>query len=352
MVPVHRPALTRWLDLALVVDCSKSMRIWRPQIAELRLMLERLGAFRDIREWWVDADQQGQASVTLRSGPWGSGVAHSPRELMDPRGQRVVLLVSDCVGTAWETGTMDRPLWEWGTAGPVAVLQMLPQRLWASCPPRLRFARLLSPRPAAPNRALQILPGRDDDLTLFGTTFAAAESEGTTHAETPGRDELAVPVLELHPRWLGRWTKLLTDPAGHPDVLATVMVVKPGSRQGRSHPTDWPSGPGPEIDPDTRVERFKDFASTEALEFARYLSAAPLSLPVMRLIRETMLPKSHPSILAEVFLGGMLQPAQPMEADTVDPDSVEYDFADGVRNRLLDGLPQRGRLQVLAQVSD
>ena len=54
--PVFKPAPERWLDLALVVDRYESMSIWRRPVAELQGLLERLGAFNDVRLWMLDQD--------------------------------------------------------------------------------------------------------------------------------------------------------------------------------------------------------------------------------------------------------------------------------------------------------
>ncbi len=65
------------------------------------------------------------------------------------------------------------------------------------------------------------------------------------------------------------------------------------------------------------------------------------------------MPESAPEHLAEVFLSGLLarvSPAVPGE----DPDTVMYEFRDGVREQLLGGLTEReslGVLEVLSGVS-
>jgi tetratricopeptide (TPR) repeat protein len=359
-LPEHRPAADRWLDLALVVDTSRSMSVWRSQIDEVRLLMERLGAFRDVRVWQVDADLPAGGSVTLRPGSGGGSPAHDVRELVDPAGLRLVLVVSDCVGAAWANGAMDAALREWGVAGPLAIIQMLPQRLWTACFPELVTARVTSPRLAAPNSALEVSCDPEDTFDPFGT------------GEPPlGLDEgeLPVPVLELQPRWLSRWAGLVADP-GRLSLHGTVMVLPDpsgsgtGQGEGRAGsgtggPMRFPTHPGhagARTDPAELLRRYQDFASTEALRLARCLAAAPLSLPVMRLIREAMVPGARPSVLAEVFLGGLLhQVSAPGAAEGAagqDPDIVEYDFRPGVRELLLAGLHQRDKLEILAKVSD
>jgi hypothetical protein len=61
-----------------------------------------------------------------------------------------------------------------------------------------------------------------------------------------------------------------------------------------------------------------------------------------------MLPESRQVHVAEVFLGGILKTLLPIDADT-DPDTIQYDFADGVRDLLLDSVPLRNLLRYSAR---
>src|SRR6266540_1921347 len=81
--PTLRPKLERWLDLALVVDTSTSMVVWRRSVAEFRTILEQVGAFRDIRVWTFASDQvNGDLTLRPESGR-ERATARSARELID-----------------------------------------------------------------------------------------------------------------------------------------------------------------------------------------------------------------------------------------------------------------------------
>ncbi|WDD36139.1 AAA-like domain-containing protein (plasmid) [Nostoc sp. UHCC 0926] len=81
------------------------------------------------------------------------------------------------------------------------------------------------------------------------------------------------------------------------------------------------------------------------------LAAAPVSLPVVRLIQQTMLDKSSQVHVAEVFLGGILKPLSSVDEDG-EADKIQFDFADGVRDLLLDGVPLTESTEVLRRVSE
>ena len=56
--PVLVPAPERWFDLAIVVEDSPSLGIWEDTIKELQALVERQGAFRQVRTWLLQARGQ------------------------------------------------------------------------------------------------------------------------------------------------------------------------------------------------------------------------------------------------------------------------------------------------------
>lgn len=366
--PAFRPSRERWLRLALIVDVSISMSVWRREVKELHLLTERLGAFRDVRVWQFDGDQTGNDGLdaerngppwpaerlTLRTGSARWTDEHDAHELVDPTQPHVLLVVSDCVGAAWGNGLVNEAMRTWGQGGTLAVIHMLPQRLWPACAPETTTVSLYSPRRLAANAELRV------SATPKPT---AVDTAGWDTPPSPSEDPLPVPVLELQPRWLGRWATLLAAGGSLPRAAVLLLAGEAGAAPARHldsttcaepdscFPTITDSTPD-ENDPDLALARFREFASTEALHLAACLAAAPLTLPVMRLVQQAVLPRSRSSALAEVFLGGLLRrvPLQPW--DDPDPEARRYDFVPGVRSRLLDGLRSRDKLDVLTVVSD
>jgi hypothetical protein len=129
--PIFKPRLEPWLNLDLVVDESISMQIWRNTIQELETLLKNYGIFRDVRVWGLMNDEN--QPVKIRRGI-GAAAKHqsprSPKELIDPNGRRLVLVVSDCVSSLWRSGKMTPVLELWAKQGLVAILQMLPKWMW------------------------------------------------------------------------------------------------------------------------------------------------------------------------------------------------------------------------------
>lgn len=133
-LPVMRPARERWLELVLLADESPSMTVWYALVGELQDLLEQSGAFRTVQRWGFYADPEQAAALRFYAGSrfWeGTARYRSPAELNDPRGRRLILLVSDCVSAAWRQPGLNGFLADWkGT--PATLVQVLPERLWGA----------------------------------------------------------------------------------------------------------------------------------------------------------------------------------------------------------------------------
>jgi tetratricopeptide (TPR) repeat protein len=328
LLPVFAPPETRWLDVAVVVDTSRSMAVSEQTIRELVATLGELGAFRDVRVWRCDTDDTFHADLRLGAERVGAGTMHDPAELIDPRGRRVVLVVSDLLGRAWRDGRMGSALETWAKAGPAAVVQPLPQRLWDDLGPPVRFVALSSATPAVANGDLRV---RIEDAPLDLSGFDPE----------PAPPGIVVPVIELGERWLGSWARLVTgetEQEYHGRAIFTGLMDVPASP---------PAEPG--ADPHAAVLRFAETASIDAARLAPLLAAAaPLTLPVMRLVQRAKLPSAAPTALRELFLGGLLEQVSDSSRD---PEDTVYDFVQGTRRELIGNLSRQDALSVLVEVS-
>jgi tetratricopeptide (TPR) repeat protein len=296
-LPRYRPAQERWLGLTLIVDASASMAVWRSTLTALRFTLERHSAFRAVRTFSLSADETGAPRLHAPSGG-----AHSPAELLDPSGRQVFLVVTDGLGALWRHPALEVLLRLWGSCGPLTLVNPFPQRHWRTGNLVPRLCRLRSPRQAAPTSQLDVrYPG--ELINLFDPPVL------------PG--SLPVPLIELSPRWLRWWTRLLTGPPAWVD--ATVHVVDPGT------PPE-PVDPGDEPEPEAAVLGFRR-TSPAAFRLATLLAAAPLELPLLHRLQRILLPGSETHHLAEMLNSSLVRPA--------DDGGAGFEFHDGVREALL-----------------
>ncbi|MFH9263731.1 SAV_2336 N-terminal domain-related protein [Streptomyces sp. NPDC017546] len=334
LVPAWLPRTERWLSVDLVVDTGPSMVIWHQLAAELRTLLEGQGAFRTVRAWSLESGETEPRLSTFRRATGVRPKRVMPWEqLTDPTGRHLLLLLTDGVGPLWRRDGMRAALRQWSRDRPVAVLQVLPRSLW--------HRTGLAPMPVLARPAPH---GRSTPLFRGGSRV-----RGTPPAPRSGG---WVPVLELDAEWIAPWAQVVSGRAAGWTPLLALPTDGPEADTGAlSEAYDTASG---ELSAAALIERFRGEASQSAFELAGYFAAAPLVMPVMRLVQRVMMPGSRPSHLAEVFLSGLLRRADgtaPAPAPGEDPDLTLYDFSPGVREVLLNTLTRQESLRTLDVVS-
>ncbi|MER6911643.1 SAV_2336 N-terminal domain-related protein [Streptomyces sp. NPDC000594] len=302
VLPVLTGRRRREARLALVMDESSSTVVWRDALDELRRISERSGAFREVVVHRVHED------------------APLPGSIGDPTGRRITLVLSDCAGPLWRSGRMQRLLHTWATTAPVAVVQPLPQRMWDR-----------THLPAHPG----VLRRREGP---------AGRLEFTPREGTAVPRGIPVPVLALRRSSVESWTRLIAGGTGQTLHAAAGIVLR------RHRPATARTRAARRLDPAERVRRFRRTASPAAAQLVVHLSAAPLMLPVMRLVQRATLQRSGPDVLAEVLLSGLLR----RDPDGPGPEDggPSYTFLDGVREELLGRLGPGSAALVLKYCSE
>ncbi|MEV0681472.1 FxSxx-COOH system tetratricopeptide repeat protein [Actinosynnema sp. NPDC050436] len=313
-IPECRPAPWHRFEVALVVDTVVAPDIWEPTVTEFRALLDHQGAFRNVRTYRLDSAHADPERLVLRS---EGGARHHWRHLLEPTGNRIVLVLTDTIAEGWHSGAVGHVLHECGSRAPVAVVQTLNQRLWPLGGLPTRRMRLSAPRPGCPNRALRVAGKTDADV-------------------------IPVPVLALAESWMSGWARLLTSPGAEWVETTTALVGPQAGIPPSELPDDEP------VTAAQRVRRFRSYASTDAVELAGLLAATPLAPRLMTLVQRVLLPGADLSVLAEVMLGGLLTK---LPGDGGGPTSVAYDFHADVRSELL-AIGRRSTTARVARVLD
>ncbi|MCY7391295.1 MAG: formylglycine-generating enzyme family protein, partial [Leptolyngbyaceae cyanobacterium CAN_BIN12] len=151
--PVVKPEPERWLELAIVIEVTNLLDVWRDTIAEFQQLMERHGAFRNVRTWQLKPNAAGDPQLFLQTAAGLRGSARSPRELLDAGGRRLILLLSDCTSRAWRSGKIPKLLELWSRENPVTIVQLLPEHYWDRSALKASYSvALRSRRPGALSR--------------------------------------------------------------------------------------------------------------------------------------------------------------------------------------------------------
>ncbi len=314
VVPVFRPEREQLFDLALVIDDSPAMGVWRKTIEAFRRLLERHSAFRDVHLWH------------LRFGP-PSLLTHSgrqvrPETLIDPSGRRLVVIVTQTTHRQWLGHEINHWLWTWAAHGPLAIAHTLPELLWGNTVLGEPAARAQATRMAAPNTTLRV--------------------ECPWWYERDEPKPLAVPVFSLEPASLKQWARMLMGV--HAAQAPAFLFDRPDQVPGAA-PEE--GGTAPSVT--QQIELFQKHSSSEAFELLCSLAFLDFNLPVMRLAQQAVLgSRARQTQLAEVLLSGLLEYASPTWTPApTDPEAIIYRVKPGVRPELERGVALRSAASVL-----
>lgn len=304
LVPVLRAVPERWFDVAVLAEDDETMHVFDDTISELQHLLSHHGAFGTVRLWrWA---VQG-AEVVVRS---PSNLRAAPRAMLQAQRPQLVLVLTHGASPHWEGVPLREFVRGLASRAVVAIVQMLPEPAWTftTLGEATEFVR--ARERATVNRLLQRL----DPWTGLFTARGGVD---------------AVPMLTLDAPSVNEWARWLMSPrlAEHRAVaLDAPAVPVPAAAAGQA-----------DTMPQARdqVLRFRGIASPQAFALLRLLAASWITLPVMRLLLNSLPGPRSPAPLAEVLLSGLLvrqsQPGVPVQ-------EMVFDFVPGVREWLLGSL--------------
>ncbi|MEC4815120.1 MAG: formylglycine-generating enzyme family protein [Scytonema sp. PMC 1069.18] len=324
--PVLKPAPERWLDVVFVIEESRSISIWQEIITEFQKLTELQGAFRSVYTWCLRTDEDNAIRLFPKQNLSANQQRpRSPKELLDPAGRRLILLISDCISPIWRQGKIHDLLKLWSNSAPFAIIQLLPERLWMRTAMGFGFpVQLSASAPGVANTQLIV-----DGLPVWEDVDVA--------------NAIILPVITLEAESLKQWTRVVagvgnTRTAGILFDLSLIDAQSPASIDSS------------QFSPAELVNRFRATASPIARRLAGLMAAVPVSLPVVHLIQETLLKESTQVHVAEVFMSGIIQP---LTSDSVisQGEFIQYKFVEGVKELLIDSVPIPDTETVLEEVS-
>jgi hypothetical protein len=253
--------------LALIVDDSPSMRVWAPTVT----------AFRELARTVFTA-----VGAHPLSGYRGRG------EPALPEG-RLTIVLTDGLDGFWAQREAGVLLRAWGQAAPVAIVNPYPQERWHRTNLAPRLLQLSAGHAMATNAELRI----------------REPQEWTNPFDQPRHESaIAVPLLELTPRWLDWWASLVVGPSD--GWLEAVAYVADPDRSPGPARRGAPSAPPSTSDPQDLVLQFRAESSPQAFRLATLAASAPLDLEALRVVQGVLLPSSQPVHLAEVVTSPLL----------------------------------------------
>ncbi|WP_285570116.1 SAV_2336 N-terminal domain-related protein [Streptomyces sp. RTGN2] len=285
LLPVVGPLPEPWFDVLLVIDTHPSMQVWHDAIQEFATLLSNSGAFRQVRQCFLSTEPHPDMTD-------GRGRVVNSRTVAVPDQRRLVLVLSDCAAPAWYGNEMWQLLRTWAAQGSVSIVNPLPSRLWHRTALDLPAVRVHGGRPGASNTLLSV---------TVPPHLRAVLGDESTH--------VAIPTLTLTTHSLNRWARGLAR--GAPEGYEAVLVLPFGAPEDPFASPDFVSADG-ETDPRNQDhagvgEAFIRTASPPAVKLAALCSAIRrLSLSLIQLIRQEVVPEATSSDVAELLMSDVL----------------------------------------------
>jgi hypothetical protein len=292
-IPVFTVGKERWLDLILVVDESLPMRFFQEQIRMTFNAFEESGIFRSIETFYINekiSDNGFPRPVLykrnyLNQFELSCNISH----LIASSERRVILFLSSCTSRMWHDWTIleedengpsiGNMMYEVCKHHPVAILQMLPERLWLrSGISYFEYCKASALTPAAPNTKLLL------------------------NVKEGKKKDFAIPILSLDSQRILAWSKMISGKADSP-VLAMYIPKKYTSYQRDINNINTTEGELKE-----RVQVFLSTAPKQARQFAGYLSVM-LDLTEQELdeVARDFNSKPSPELVTDLTVTGLFE---------------------------------------------
>ncbi|SQE00733.1 MULTISPECIES: FxSxx-COOH system tetratricopeptide repeat protein [unclassified Parafrankia] len=327
-IPVRRAESEPCYEMHLVVDDSPSMTLWLDMVPGLARLLEQ-ARFRDVRVSYLDTTTQRPEQVLLRATRTGEGAPATSSHV--PSGRQIVWIVTDTLAPGWHADAIAPALHRWARSGPVALINLLPERMWRWGGLRTHRVRMVPARGGTAGTAPRWVFSRPWGRALTGVPDLELARA------------LPVPMIELAPEWLAPWAEMVgAEPARPTELPAVLAGPLPRSRPADQHP--------PSRTARLQLDRFRQLASPVAFELAVHLAAAPLTWPVLRQVLD-MVPAAGRRHLSEVLASGVVIPVRRRRdgasSGVTAGAQIALEFADGLREELLAHGDRASALRVL-----
>jgi N-acyl amino acid synthase of PEP-CTERM/exosortase system len=324
--PVFRPVQEPWFDVELVLEDDPAIELWRDTLHDFCQMLGDTGAFRAIRTWHLHMQEPGVASAdrfpaAYLESPAGARVA--TRTLAGRGVRRLILFATHGDSPAWLDGRYVRVIAPWLASASVAILHLFDRPRWKEGKLGEPSGLGIAPEPGVATA----------NLRVERSWWTLSEAEDGL---------LPVPATLLTPEGLGDFA-LMQMARGR---ACPVFLLDPNPLLAQDFALD---GTAPTFE--RAVALLRD-SSTDAFLLAVYLSSGAFTLPVARLVQESMFGiNARQSHLAEVLLSGLVFVRSPQTGGS-EPNERYFEFHDEARAILLGSLREADAKQMAQELED
>ena len=295
----------KYFHLHIIIDNAPSMFLWQDRVDEFVKSVRSVQVFEDISIYELDSGEGDKPTLYRRHSREGL----SYRSALFSREKTLTLILSDIVGKQWRSAVMLKVLEYWSRYTFVAIVSMLPKRMWERTPLRLGASILAKSRRRLPkNSDLRVeYDFIERELPKSNIKIPVIPYDGDAMSY------LSDVIRAQKDSWID--IRVFTNP------LQEIEEAQERLSQSSSQKVPTP------LDPKIRVDNFFASAPPNARELAIYCSVLPLNDQIIKeLIRVKELGEGIDAF-AEFYFGDILE-------RNATPEIGQYAFFDGVAKEL------------------
>jgi len=299
-----------YFTLHIIIDRSESIFLWESYTQHFIKSMKFSKTFKKIRIFELNSSKKEPSITILNSHSININSATFRED------KSLTLIFSDITGNSWKSNRMFEVLDSWSKGSFVAIVSMLPKRMWRKTPLRQGISLFMKPTRFLPkNRNLKA------EFDFIGIK--------------PNQKVTNIPLLTFDSYSFSYLSNVLIGKKGSwiDSRIFKNLALKEVAKPKKSN-----------ILPSQRVKNFFSFALPKTRELAIYCSVLPLNNEIIREVIKTRDLGNEKDVFAEFYFGGLLDRDAKASLG-------EYAFYDGVAKELRQYISVQEFEILLGQVS-
>jgi len=292
---ILNPKESKEFSLSIVIDQGLSMFLWEELIEDFKKSILNCGIFDKINFYYLSTDEQKAKLFADKNQNIYKN--HKIAELNHKR--NITFILSDCVSLAWRSNSVyDDFINFWTKYSFVAILQVLPPRMWKRTPL---------------NRGYQVNFKTNSFLTPLNSSL---DIDLGFVKRKVNKETLKIPIMYFDNYSFEYISKIITST---PNIWISGVVLNSFKFQ------EFFEEEEEILTAQKRIEYFFSVASPQAQELAIYCSVLPLTIGIIKEVQKIKNLEQDITYIAEFYFGKLLKKSEVLG---------EFDFHDGVRELL------------------
>jgi len=280
---ILRPSESKEFTLSIVIDKGTSMFLWEELITNFKKDITTYGIFDKINFYYLSSDESkvqlfADKNLTIPKN-------HKIAELNHRR--NITFVLSDCVSLSWRTNSVyDEFINFWTKNSFVAIVQMLPHRMWKRTPL---------------NRGYQVNFKTNSFLTPLNSSL---DIDLGFIQRKVNKKTLKIPIISFDNYSFEYISKIITST---PNIWISGVAINNFKFQ------EFLDDEKEKLSAKERIDYFFSVASPEAQILAIYCSVLPLSLGIIKEVQKIKNLEQDITYIAEFYFGKLLKKSKIFE---------------------------------------